>query len=91
MSKYDLYAIGNALVDSEFEISDEKLTEMGVLKRHMTLVDADQRQALRDQLVGIHSRQSGGGSAGNTVVALAQLGGKGFYSCRVGDDELGQF
>ena len=47
MSKYDLYAIGNALVDSEFEVTDDKLIAMGVLKRHMTLVDADQRQALR--------------------------------------------
>jgi sugar/nucleoside kinase (ribokinase family) len=91
MSKYDLYAIGNALVDSEFEVTDDKLIAMGVLKRHMTLVDADQRQALRDQLTDLTPRTSGGGSAGNTVVALAQLGGKAFYSCRVGDDELGQF
>ncbi len=30
-----------------------------------------------------HSRRTGGGSAGNTVVAVAQLEGKAFYSCRV--------
>jgi sugar/nucleoside kinase (ribokinase family) len=40
---------------------------------------------------GLHARRTGGGSAGNTVVALAQLGGKAFYSCRVADDELGAF
>jgi sugar/nucleoside kinase (ribokinase family) len=91
MSKYDLYAIGNALVDSEFEVSEDKLAAMGVLKRHMTLVDADQRLALREQLADSASRQNGGGSAGNTAVALAQLGGTAFYSCRVGDDALGQF
>jgi sugar/nucleoside kinase (ribokinase family) len=39
----------------------------------------------------LHARRTGGGSAGNTVVALAQLGGRSFYSCRVADDELGAF
>ena len=41
--------------------------------------------------MALHARRTGGGSAGNTVVALAQLGGKAFYSCRVADDELGAF
>ena len=36
---YDLYAIGNALVDSEYEVSDAHLLAMGVDKRHMTLID----------------------------------------------------
>jgi sugar/nucleoside kinase (ribokinase family) len=39
----------------------------------------------------ITPRQTGGGSAGNTVVALAQLGGKAFYSCKVAHDHLGDF
>jgi sugar/nucleoside kinase (ribokinase family) len=42
-------------------------------------------------LQGTTPRRTGGGSAGNTVVALSQLGGKAFYSCRVADDELGAF
>jgi sugar/nucleoside kinase (ribokinase family) len=37
------------------------------------------------------SKMSGGGSAGNTVVALNQFGGKSFYSCLVAKDELGEF
>ena len=88
---YDLYAIGNALVDSEYEVSDAQLLEMKVEKRHMTLIDADRRAELLEQVKGAHSRKSGGGSAGNTVVALAQLGGRGFYSCCVSNDELGAF
>jgi sugar/nucleoside kinase (ribokinase family) len=91
MKTYDLYAIGNALVDSEYEVSDAQLLAMGVDKRHMTLIDATRRAELLDHLQHIGSRQTGGGSAGNTVVALAQLGGKAFYSCRVADDELGAF
>ncbi len=91
MSHYDLYAIGNALVDSEYEVTDAQLQAMGVEKRHMTLIDMPRRTALLSAVRGLHSRRTGGGSAGNTVVALAQLGGRAFYSCRVADDELGAF
>ena len=91
MSHFDLYAIGNALVDSEYEVTDAQLQAMGVAKRHMTLIDAPRRAELLEGVKGLHARRTGGGSAGNTAVALAQLGGKAFYSCRVADDELGAF
>ncbi|RFO98907.1 adenosine kinase [Rhodoferax lacus] len=91
MPHFDLYAIGNALVDSEYEVTDAQLQALGVEKRHMTLIDAERRAFLLEGVHGLHSRRTGGGSAGNTAVALAQLGGKAFYSCRVADDELGAF
>lgn len=91
MSHYDVYAIGNALVDSEYQITDAQLEAAGVAKRHMTLIDAPRRAELLHHVHGVHAQRTGGGSAGNTVVALAQLGGKAFYSCRVADDELGDF
>ena len=46
MTHYHLYAIGNALVDSEYDVSDDRLAQMGVSKRHMTLIDEAQRCAL---------------------------------------------
>ena len=92
---YHLYAIGNALVDTEHLVSDAQLQALGIDKGHMTLIDADQRTELFRRLDGMdghHPHQKvGGGSAGNTVVALAQFGGRGFYSCKVADDELGHF
>ena len=91
MSHYDIYAIGNALVDSEYEVTDAQLQSMGVDKRHMTLIDKPRRSALLQHVKAITPRQTGGGSAGNTVVALAQLGGKAFYSCKVAHDDLGDF
>ena len=91
MTHYDIYAIGNALVDSEYEVSDLQLLTMGVEKRHMTLIDSPRRAELLGHVHGLHSRRTGGGSAGNTVVAVAQMGGRAFYSCRVADDELGAF
>lgn len=91
MKNYALYAIGNALVDTEYEIQDAQLQAMGVSKGHMTLVDAPARAHLLAQLSGQHARQTGGGSAGNTVVAFAQCGGSAYYSCRVADDAFGAF
>ena len=91
MSHYDIYAIGNALVDSEYEVSDALLQSMGVDKRHMTLIDTPRRAELLHHVKSMTPRQTGGGSAGNTVVALAQLGGKAFYSCKVAHDDLGDF
>ena len=91
MSHYDLYAIGNALVDSEYEVTDALLQKMGISKRHMTLIDTPRRAELLNHVSHLQPRQTGGGSAGNTVVALAQLGGKAFYSCKVAHDNLGDF
>jgi sugar/nucleoside kinase (ribokinase family) len=91
MKKIDVYAIGNALVDSEYEVSEALLASAGVAKRHMTLIDAPRRAELLHHMQGLHGRRTGGGSAGNTAVAVAQFGGKAFYSCRVADDELGAF
>ena len=91
MSHYDLYAIGNALVDSEYEVSDALLQKMGISKRHMTLIDTPRRAELLNHVTHLQPRQTGGGSAGNTGVALAQLGGKAFYSCKVAHDNLGDF
>ena len=42
MSKYDVYGLGNALVDMEFEISDQFLHDNRIDKGIMTLVDENQ-------------------------------------------------
>lgn len=57
---YDLYAIGNALVDSEYEVTDAQLQTMGVEKRHMTLIDADRKAYLQGLVKDQHSRRTGG-------------------------------
>jgi sugar/nucleoside kinase (ribokinase family) len=57
----------------------------------MTLVDEARENELIAELKAHLCKQSGGGSAANTMVALSQLGGKGFYSCKVANDEAGTF
>jgi sugar/nucleoside kinase (ribokinase family) len=91
MKQYDLYGIGNALVDLEFRVSDEKLAELEVDKGLMTLIEEDRHHDLLGKLGDLNHKRASGGSAANTVIALAQLGGNGFYSCKVSNDSFGDF
>lgn len=91
MPRFHVYGVGNALVDLEYEVPDALLAELGVDKSLMTLIEEARHHELLARLDGIEGRPCGGGSAANTVVAVAQLGGDAFYSCRVADDETGRF
>ncbi len=88
---YDIYGIGNALVDLEFEVSVEDLQTLKVDKGVMTLVDELRHGELLTDLRVPPAKKASGGSAANTVVAVSQFGGKAFYSCKVASDEFGAF
>lgn len=91
---YDVMAIGNALVDHEYVLSDAALDETELTKGNMTLAAIEEQQQLLAyfQLANINpTKQAGGGSAANTMFTFASLGGKPFYACRVGDDKEGTF
>jgi len=95
VKKYDIYGIGNALVDTEYEVDDAFIEKSGVDKGLMTLIDSDERIRIINLLEVEHEhlaiKQAGGGSAANTIVAAAQLGASTFYSCKVASDETGDF
>ena len=85
---YDVLGIGNAIVDVLAEVDDAAIAHLGLPKGGMTLVDA--RRA-RDLGAGIAPRlRRSGGSAANTMVGVASLGGKSAFLGKVGDDELGR-
>ena len=82
---YDVMAIGNALVDHEYLLSDAALEETDLTKGNMTLAAIEEQQQLLAyfKLAEIApSKQAGGGSAANTMYTFASLGGKPFYACR---------
>lgn len=92
MSKrYHVYGIGNALVDIEVEVSAAELAEYGVEKGVMTLIDEARQHELLAHLHGVQHSRACGGSAANTVIGLAQLGGRAYYTCKVAKDETGDF
>lgn len=87
--KYHVYGIGNALVDLEFKVDDHFLEKHEVEKGLMTLVDEDTQFRLIKDINHAETAQKPGGSAANTIFAVSQFGGKGFYSCKVADDAFG--
>ena len=91
--RYDIYGIGAALVDTEITLTDADLTTMAIAKGVMTLVDEARQHALihylKDHLVASH--RASGGSAANTIIAASYFGCRAFYSCKVADDDNGEF
>jgi len=91
MSKYDVYGIGNALVDIVTEVDYDFFAKNEVEKGVMTLVDEKRQHHLVKAIDMKRSKMACGGSAGNTMIAVSQFGGKSFYSFLVAKDELGKF
>lgn len=88
--KYNVYGIGNALIDMEFEVTDAFLEKHEVEKSVMTLVDEETQAKLVQDIDRAETVEKPGGSAANTIYAVSQFGGKGFYSCKVADDPFGK-
>jgi sugar/nucleoside kinase (ribokinase family) len=84
----DVVAVGNALVDILSAASEDFLVEQGLHKGRTALIDAERSQELYDR-TGPGTEQSGG-SAANTAVGVASLGGTSAFVGRVRDDLLGQ-
>lgn len=88
---YDVYGVGNSLVDIQARISDKVLETLGFGKGLMTLVDEATQRKVLAALDGASITQCAGGSAANTLIAVAEFGGKAAYAGKVADDALGKF
>jgi sugar/nucleoside kinase (ribokinase family) len=86
--QYDVTAIGNAIVDVLAQSQDSFLTEHGLPKGAMSLIDALDAERLYG-IMGPGVERSGG-SAGNTAAGIAMLGGKVGFIGKVSDDQLGE-
>lgn len=89
MSQFQLYGLGNALVDIDVSVDESFLTDLAIDKGVMTLVDENKHHQLVEKLSDLAQKHSCGGSAANTLIAFSQLGGNGFYSCKVASDPTG--
>ena len=84
---YDVVGVGNAIVDVLAQAGEAQIRALGLAKGAMTLIEADQAEALYARMgAGI---EISGGSAANTVVGVASLGGRAAYIGQVRDDQLG--
>lgn len=85
--RFDVCAVGNALVDVIADATDDFLKEHKIAKGGMTLIDADRAAILYDHLGP--AVEMSGGSVANTVAGIASLGGQPAYMGKVKSDQLG--
>jgi len=87
-----IIGMGNALVDVLVRIDDDSLLEkLRLPKGSMQLIQEDTLSEIRKYTSGMKIHRSTGGSAGNTVCALAALGANPGFIGKVGQDETGAF
>lgn len=88
MSKFDVLCVGNAIVDIIARCDEAFLTENGIIRGAMNLIDVE-RSTLLYQRMG-PAIETSGGSAGNTAAGVASLGGKAAFFGKVCNDQLGE-
>ncbi|MCY4407737.1 MAG: adenosine kinase [Rhodospirillaceae bacterium] len=87
MGSLDVVGIGNAIVDTVAEADDSLLAREDLPKGSMTLIDGARADALRARMGA--AVEVCGGSAANTMVGVARLGGAAGYVGKVRDDAAG--
>src|SRR5687767_11043325 len=85
--RFDVTAIGNAIVDVLAKADDSLLIQHKLAKGAMSLIDAADAERLY-AIMG-PGVEASGGSAANTVAGIASLGGRTAYIGKVADDQLG--
>lgn len=90
MSKrFEVVGIGNAMVDVLTQCNDDFLDWMGIEKGIMQLVDRERGETLYAAMTD--RTQAPGGSVGNTLAGLGNLGLRTAFVGKVKDDALGRF
>ena len=86
--RYDVLGIGNAIVDVLARADDAFLVKQGMAKGGMALIDQQRAETIYDAMGP--AVEVSGGSAANTIVGVASLGGRGAFVGKVKDDEFGR-
>ncbi len=87
-----IIGMGNALVDVLVTLQDDSLLgEMNLPKGSMQLIDEGKFLEISERFAAMKTWRTTGGCAGNTMLALANLGVQPGFIGMVGQDEYGDF
>lgn len=87
--RLELCGIGNAIVDVLVQVSEEQFSPLGYARDTFELVSSSAQQTLLHSFGHLNPQLVSGGSVGNSLIAFAQLGGKGAFLSCLGDDRYG--
>ena len=88
--RYMVYGIGNGIVDRQVKATDAELLALQLGKGRMELADAQEQAGILAYLGDREGELHAGGSAANTIVGIAQMGGRAAYACSLAEDAAGQ-
>ena len=92
MENLDVYGVCNPIIDLLCHVPDSFLIECGLKKNSMNLITLEEQQtlllALADKKISVEF--AAGGSGANTMIGIAQLGGRTAFSGKIGKDEHGK-
>jgi sugar/nucleoside kinase (ribokinase family) len=87
-ARFEVLGIGNAIVDVIARADDDFLLRQGMNKGAMTLIDEERAEHIYEAMGP--AVEISGGSAANTIVGVASLGGRAAFVGKVRDDALGR-
>ena len=87
-TRFDVLGIGNAIVDVIARTEDDFLAKQNMRKGAMQLIDEAQAVGIYDAMGP--AVEVSGGSAANTIVGVASLGGRAAFIGKIKDDDLGR-
>ena len=87
-TRFDVLGIGNAIVDVIARTEDDFLAKQKMRKGAMQLIDEAQAVGIYDAMGP--AVEVSGGSAANTIVGVASLGGRAAFIGKIKDDDLGR-
>ena len=88
--KFDVYCLGHAIMDVLVDISEDELLNFDFEKGTMALIKEYQLMPILEKLNHLPKNNQPAGSAANTAMAVASLGGKSVFTGVVGNDEHGR-
>lgn len=86
-----ILGLGNALTDILLLVNDEDIRNLALSKGSMNHITFEQCVAIQQQFASTRKSMIAGGSAANTINAIASMGGDATFIGKIGPDEIGEF
>jgi sugar/nucleoside kinase (ribokinase family) len=87
--KFDVYSIGNPLIDIVVRVSDKDIKDLKLRKGAMRLINVRELKRINDLIKDKDKTTGPAGSCANTAMFLANLGCKAVFAGKIGNDENG--
>ena len=86
--KYDVYGIGNPIIDLTIKVTDSDIESLGLDKGTMHLIDENRRSEILNFLKDKEVQSFPAGSCPNTIMGLSSLGSNSIINGRIGNGNL---